>query len=563
MATDRIPREFIQTLLNRTDIVDLIDGRVPLRKKSSNNYFACCPFHQEKSPSFSVSQNKQFYHCFGCGAHGNAIDFLIQYDRLSFPEAIEALAKEAGLAIPQKSQTAKTSSHEDLYALLEKIAKFYQNALRQSDPAIQYLKKRGLSGSIAKQFGMGYAAPGWDRILNAFMKEKAKLSTTGMLIKKDDGGFYDRFRDRIMFPIKNRRGHIIGFGGRILNQGEPKYLNSPETPIFQKGHELYGLYETLQTERELKRIIIVEGYMDVIALFQHGITHAVATLGTATTAHHLTCLFRHTTEIIFCFDGDNAGRSAAERALHVTLPIMRDDVQVRFMFLPENEDPDSFIRKEGKKAFEERIDTAATLSQFFFQTIGTEADLSHIDGRARFVKLAKAHLDKLPEGIFQQMMFDELMKKARVDIKKPASEKIRAKPMKRRTPSNIRLAIMLLIQNPRLALQLDAPLAHADIPGFAFLLQLLTVIKEHHIETTGALIEQWRDQKEEKLIAKLAQIEHMIPETGIQNEFLGAITRLKSQSIKVTIDKLLAKAAIHGLSVEEKQYLNDLIQGQK
>jgi DNA primase len=559
-----IPRDFIQALLGRTDIVDLIDHRVPLQKKSNNNYFACCPFHAEKSASFSVSQNKQFYHCFGCGAHGNAIDFLIHYDRLSFPEAVEALAKEAGMEIPRdKSQPVKTNQHQNLYGLLENIAKFYQNELRQSEPAIQYLKKRGLSGTVAKLFGLGFAPSGWERALNHFNKEKTELFTAGMLIKKDDGGYYDRFRERIMFPIKDQRGRIVGFGGRILHQGEPKYLNSPETPIFQKGHELYGLYEALQTERDLQRVIIVEGYMDVIALFQHGITHAVATLGTATTAHHLTRLFRHTEEIIFCFDGDAAGRTAAERAMHVTLPIMRDDFQVRFMFLPENDDPDSFIRKMGKEAFEECIQKSMTLSQFFFHIIGHDADLSHVDGRARFVKLAKEHLDKLPEGIFQQMMFDELAKKARIDISKPPSETKSIKPPKIRTPSNLRLAITLLVQQPTLALELNEALTIIEIPGFVFLMELIDAIRQHAITTTGALMEHWRDRKEEKLLAKFANVEHMIPEAGIQNEFLGAIKSLKMQAYKVKIDKLLTKAAIQGLSAEEKLYLNDLIQKQK
>ncbi len=559
-----IPRDFIQALLGRTDIVDLIDHRVPLQKKSNNNYFACCPFHAEKSASFSVSQNKQFYHCFGCGAHGNAIDFIMHFDRLSFPEAIEMLAKEAGMEIPrEKSEAPRTSSHQDLYALLENISNYYQNELRQSEPAIQYLKKRGLSGAVAKQFGIGYAPSGWDRVLNAFTQEKTQLFTTGMLIKKDDGGYYDRFRERIMFPIKDRRGRTVGFGGRILHQGEPKYLNSPETPVFQKGHELYGLYQALQIERDLKRAIIVEGYMDVIALFQHGITHAVATLGTSTTTHHLTRLFRQTTEVIFCFDGDEAGRTAAERALHVTLPIMRDDVQVRFMFLPESEDPDSFIRKEGKKVFENRIQESMTLSQFFFHIIGSQCDLSHVDGRARFVKLAKEHLDKLPEGIFQQMMFDELAKKARIDIAKPIIEKKSLPQSKIRTPSNLRLAITLLIQEPSLACEIKEALEPAEISGFSFLIELVETIQQYAIQTTGGLIEHWRDRKEEKLLAKLANTPHMIPEAGIRSEFLGAISGLKSQSVKVMIDKLLAKAAIQNLTPDEKVYLNDLIQKQK
>ena len=403
-----IPREFIQALLTRIEIVDLIDTRIPLRKKSGNNFFACCPFHNEKSASFSVSQNKQFYHCFGCGAHGNAIDFVMQYEHLSFPEAIESLAKQAGMEIPRSSRpTEKTVSHTELYSLLDDVTNFYQKTLKDEPQAIAYLKSRGLSGEIAKDFSIGYAPQGWDHLLRQLGKTsqlKQQLFDTGMLIKKDEGGFYDRFRERVMFPIHDRRGRIVGFGGRILDKGEPKYLNSPETPIFQKGHELYGLYQALKSNRQLTRALIVEGYMDVIALFQNSITYAVATLGTATTSHHLQRLFRHTSEIIFCFDGDNAGRTAAARALQVTLPLMSDGLQVRFLFLPDGEDPDSLVRKEGKDAFEIRIANALTISNFFFQTIAAQADLSSLDGRARFVKLASEQIDPLPESIFKKMI---------------------------------------------------------------------------------------------------------------------------------------------------------------
>jgi DNA primase len=352
---EQIPRDFIDQLLNRVDIVDFIDSRITLRKKSGNNFFACCPFHNEKNPSFSVSQPKQFYYCFGCGAHGNAIDFLMQYDRLNFPEAIEALAKQVGMEVPKQSispqQAEKAAAQQSLYELLAQVAKFYQSQLRTHNRAIEYLKQRGVSGEIAKSFAIGVAPQGWDNLLQKIGQHaKQALLEVGMLIKKEEGGCYDRFRDRIMFPIHDRRGRIIGFGGRIIDQGEPKYLNSPETPLFQKGHELYGLYQALQANRQLERIIVVEGYMDVIALFQHDITYAVATLGTATSSSHIERLLRHTAEIIFCFDGDQAGRSAAWRALQVTLPLMRDGIQVRFLFLPEGEDPDSLVRTNLKNA---------------------------------------------------------------------------------------------------------------------------------------------------------------------------------------------------------------------
>lgn len=569
---ERIPREFIQQLLNRIEIVDLIDSRVPLKKKSGNNYFACCPFHTEKSASFSVSQTKQFYHCFGCGAHGNAIDFLMQFDRMEFPEAIENLAKQIGMEIPRESRSPEKSvTHNSLYELLEKISKYYQTQLREMPRAIEYLKKRGLTGQVAKDFGLGFAPPGWDHVLQHFGSNaqlKQQLLDAGMLIKKEEGGFYDRFRDRIMFPIIDRRGRFIGFGGRILDKGEPKYLNSPETPIFQKGHELYGLYQALQANRQLKQALIVEGYMDVIALFQHGISYAVATLGTATTAQHLQRLFRYTSEIIFCFDGDQAGRTAAWRALLVTLPVMNDGVQIRFMFLPDGEDPDSLVRKEGKEKFEQRLQSAVTISDFFFQTLTTQTDLNSTDGRARYVKLAIEHLKQLPEGIFKQMMFEELAKKSRTTVEQlnPSSNsggKTKSVIRKARSPSNLRLAMALLVQQPELAQFLTEPLPKIEMKGFDFLLQLLDVINQHPQANTATLREYWRNKPEEKLIAKLAQMEHMIPEKGVKNEFLGSIKRLKKIANDQAIERLLSQAAQQSLTPEEKKLLHDLINSKR
>jgi DNA primase len=565
--TNHIPREFIQLLLSRIELVELIDGRVPLRKKSSNNYFACCPFHTEKSASFSVSQNKQFYYCFGCGAHGNAIDFLMQYDRMEFPEAVEALARQAGMEIPRESRIfEKPVISNNLYELLENISKFYQLQLKQSAKAIEYLKRRGLSGEIAKEFGIGFAPAGWDHVLQQFGKTqdlKQQLVDTGMLIKKEDGGYYDRFRERIMFPIRDRRGRFIGFGGRIIDKGEPKYLNSPETAIFQKGHELYGLYQAEVTNRHLARALIVEGYMDVIALFQHGITYAVATLGTATTANHLQRLFRETSDIVFCFDGDQAGRTAAWRALMVVLPLMSDAVQIRFMFLPDGEDPDSLVRKEGKEGFEHRIQQAAALSQFFFQSLAKQTDLSNMDGRARFVKLATEHLDQLPDGIFRQMMLDELAKRAGVDLLqlKPTknNQVARSLTQKAKPPSTLRLAITLLLQQPSLALHIDQPLPELNIRGIELLHEIIERAKQHPELTTGGLLEFWRERAEGNSLAKLAQVQHMIPDEGIKSEFLGAIQLLRKLSHEQIINRLIAKANQTELTQEEKQQLDELI----
>ncbi|MDA8561493.1 DNA primase [Gammaproteobacteria bacterium] len=566
---EMIPREFIQQLINKTDIVDLIDGKIPLQKKSSNNYFSCCPFHTEKSASFSVSQNKQFYYCFGCGANGNAIDFLIKYDRLSFPEAVEMLAKIAGIEIPRKQPSVnKKMPYPDIYDLLNVVTNYYRSELKNSNESINYLKNRGLSGVIAKKFSIGYAPPGWGSVLHKFGTSqilKEKLFDAGMLIKKADSGFYDRFRDRIIFPIQDRRGRVIGFGGRVTSNDEPKYLNSPETTVFQKGHELYGLYQSLQDNNQLKRVLIVEGYMDVIALFQNDITYSVATLGTATSSGHLQRLFKLTSEIVFCFDGDEAGRVAAWRALLVSFPVMRDDVHIKFMFLPDGEDPDSLVRKEGKENFELRIDKATNLSTFFFQHIASLADISSTDGRAKFAKLALEHLKKLPESIFKQMMYDDLSVRARTKIDKISSSSVDSKVSSGRKanegpPSTMRQIITLLTQNPYLAKLIIDPLPKLELRGYDFFEKIMGCIKANNIQTTGELIEFWRDKPERKLLLKFAEIELMIPSIGIDEEFLGSIDRMKQISNKQIVENYLAKAAKDGLTLNEKKYLRNLIQ---
>lgn len=578
-----IPREFIDLLLTKLDLVDLINSYVPLRKKTGSNYFARCPFHQEKSGSFSVSQTKQFYHCFGCGAHGNAIDFLMNHDHLSFPEAIETLARQAGMEVPQAAGSAPIKKDESLpalYDLAKEIATYYYEQLKAAPHAIDYLKQRGISGNIAKQFQVGYAQPGWSHVLDTFGKleaDRKKLLDTGLVIKKEEGGFYDRFRDRIMFPIIDYRGRTIGFGGRILQQGEPKYLNSPETALFQKGHELYGLYQALKANRSLERVMIVEGYMDVIALFQHGITYAVATLGTATTTHHLQRLFRYTSDIIFCFDGDEAGRTAAWRAVQVLFPVMHDNLQVRVLFLPDGEDPDSLVRKEGKELFEKRLAAAPSLSDFFFQSISKQADMNAMEGRARFAALALNHIKQLPAGIFQTMMVDELAKRARVKVDELKSQiknpnatlptaitpQFEDNFIKTKLPTPLKLALALTIQYPYVVSHLTQPLNVIDMPGFNFLTQLLEIIQKNPNITTGALLEYWRGQKEEAFVAKLAQWDTMVPETGAQHEFLGAIRQLQSWVVDEEINRLLAKAAQEGLPDAEKQHLSTLIAQKK
>jgi DNA primase len=413
----RIPQQFIDQLLDRVDIVELIDSRVALRK-SGRNFMACCPFHDEKSPSFSVQPEKQFYYCFGCGAGGNALGFLMDYDRLEFPAAVEYLAQKCGMEVPRaqesEQQKAQQAHKQDLYSELAKADRYYRAQLRQhatASEAVNYLKGRGLSGEIAARFGIGYAPPGWDNLLKTVQKDQTAtelLLESGMLVSRDDRRVYDRFRHRIMFPIRDSRGRTIAFGGRVLGDDKPKYLNSPETPIFHKGSELYGLYEARQANKYLERIVVVEGYMDVIALAQAGISYAVATLGTATSGTHLDRIYRHCSEVVFCFDGDEAGRQAARRGLETALPVVSDGQQVRFLFLPEGEDPDTLVRKEGSDAFVERLATAMPLSEYLLSLAAEGLDIATPDGKAAMSKNALAWIKRMGEGLFKELMLNEL-----------------------------------------------------------------------------------------------------------------------------------------------------------
>ena len=412
-----IPQSFIDELLDRTDIVELINTRVSL-KKTGKNYSACCPFHEEKSPSFTVTQEKQFYHCFGCGASGNAIGFLMEYERLDFVESIEYLAKQAGLEIPQTSQNSNNNSKKqrNVYSILIESDKFYRTQLRthpDASKAINYLKERGFSGKIAAKFGVGFAPNSWDLLLKALPEEEnlRLLEQAGMLISKpEEKKLYDRFRNKIMFPIRDQRGRTVGFGGRVLDDSKPKYINSPETPIFQKGRELFGLYEARKSLKTIPNIIMVEGYLDVISLSQFEINNSVASLGTSLTENHLHKIFRYTSEVIFCFDGDDAGRKAASRALETCLPQMRDGFSAKFLFLPESEDPDSLVRKLGRDEFLKFVETATPLSKFFFDYFARDIDITTMDGKAKLGKTCALPLSQIPNGIFQQLMLNELSK---------------------------------------------------------------------------------------------------------------------------------------------------------
>jgi DNA primase len=471
-----IPNDFIQTLLSRIDVVDVIDRYVPL-KKAGANYIACCPFHSEKTPSFTVSQSKQFYHCFGCGAHGTAVGFLMEYGGKTFPDAVEELARDAGLEVPRvetrPGETERREQAQDLASLLLTAAKFYRAKLKETPHAIDYLKGRGLTGEIAARFGVGYAPDGWQPLAAAFDNYEAReLETAGLVIAGDGGKRYDRFRERIMFPIHDSRGQVIGFGGRVLGEGEPKYLNSPETPVFSKGRELYGLYLARSAIREAARVVVVEGYMDVVALAQHGIDYAVATLGTATTPVHSQKLFRQTDNVVFCFDGDAAGRKAAWRALENTLPALADGKNASFLFLPDGEDPDDYVRKRGKSAFEALFDRATPLSEFLLTELSAQHPPTSAEGRAALVNAARPYLAQMTAPILSALLRrrlteltalpeTELRDLLQIDdfrARAPAPSSDRSSrpatsrgPTHRRAPSLVRELIQGLLLQPELA----------------------------------------------------------------------------------------------------------------
>jgi DNA primase len=485
-----IPQAFIDDLLNRLDIVDIIDRRVKL-KKTGKNYAACCPFHNEKTPSFTVSQDKQFYYCFGCGASGNAVGFLMEFDKLGFVDAVEMLANSAGLQIPKedpgRKQLAAKQDFTSLYKLLDDCSVYFQSQLKDHpgrDKAVKYLQDRGLSGQIAKSFGLGYAPKGWDNLLTKFGLTDANrkaLVLAGMLIEpEDEDKHYDRFRDRIMFPILDTRGRTIGFGGRVLGEENrvgpdgkkakgagPKYLNSPETPVFQKGKELYGLYQARQANRELKHLLVVEGYMDVIALAQYGITNAVATLGTACSEDHLKLAFKYTSTIVFCFDGDKAGRTAAKRALENALGIMTDGHQIKFLFLPEGQDPDSLVRQIGQERFNELILKGSPLEEFFFDVLSEGLNINTMEGKARLSKLAAPLLHKLPKSVYRQLMFELLSR--RTGLSQDILHELISEPVARLapdmpSPETAPYQSTISYQSPRLSGQLNS--AENYIPVF-------------------------------------------------------------------------------------------------
>lgn len=612
-----IPQYFIDDLLARTDIVEVIDARVPL-KKAGTNYKACCPFHNEKTPSFSVSETKQFYHCFGCGESGSALRFLMEYEHLSFPEAVDELARNLGLEVPHEKvdgtgsggQAAKSKQADSLYQLMQQVDQFYRKQLRehpQAPKAVQYLKQRGLSGEIAAEYGIGYAPPGYESVLKALTSVSGngsieqKLVEVGVLINNDRGGTYDRFRDRVMFPIRDQRGRCIAFGGRVLGDESPKYLNSPETPLFHKGQELYGLYEMRKALRKIEKIVVVEGYMDVVALAQFGVRYAVATLGTATTADHLQRLFRLSHEIYFCFDGDRAGREAAWRALNNALPVIREGLQIRFMFLPQGEDPDSYIRANGQEGFETELGKSKTFSEYLFETLCANIDTHTIDGRAQLFDHARPLVNQLLPGMYRQMVLKQLAQLIRMEVAElevllqsatplganrtasmsrnntqQTEANNRNKPTKvAKTSRNsaktglspIRKAITYLLHMPKLAQLVEMPnqLAELELPGIGILRKLLDLLHANPHINCAAILERWAtlDDGQESYphLLKLAQWEsELTDEASLELEFIGLMKGLYSEAKELRHEHLLAKSNHGKLSAEEKEELRQLSQ---
>ena len=575
-----IPQNFIDDLIARVDIVEIMGSRIQI-KKAGKEFKAVCPFHDDSNPSLTISPSKGFYHCFSCGAHGTAVGFLMNYEHLSFIEAIESLASSLGVEIPYEQNQQPIKKNNNLYDLLAEIQAHYQLLLKKNSGAIEYLKNRGITGDVAKRFNVGFAPPGWRNILDKYGTSKngiSELLKLGLIIQKDNNNYYDRFRERIMFPIRDNRGRYIGFGGRILNQEQPKYLNSPETPLFHKGRELYGLYECQQALRNIQRIVVVEGYMDVISLAQHGIDYAVASMGTATTDDHFNRLFRLTDYIYFCFDGDQAGLDAAWRALKNALPHVREGRQIKFVFLPEKDDPDTYVKKNSATAFEKELDDGLDLSDFLIEKLAKDIDMKSIDGRARLAEKTKPLINQIPEGIFKELILEKLseaiglstakLNKLLVNqdyqLARNGRSRIISKLPKKKLkggPSVIKKAITLILNYPSIA----NDITHEKIgknakPGVEILKKLVTTIQEKPQITTAGLIELWRDDPEGKFLGQLAISE--LPENedfNAKDELQDCLHQIMRDNHKARITHLINKQSNNELASDEKKELKDLI----
>ena len=602
-----IPQSFIDNLLSRTDIVDVVDKRVPL-KKQGNNYTACCPFHQEKTPSFSVNQERQFYYCFGCGAGGNAIGFVMNFDKSDFPVAVETLAKDAGLEVPREEsqrQIKKTRQHMSLYDVLSSASVHYQLQLRrhpQKETAVQYLKNRGLTGNVAAKFAIGYAPPGWDNLLKEFgtSTDRQKLLLgAGLTIERDkdkpsknaqnranEYDYYDRFRNRIIFPIRDSRGRTIAFGGRVLGEERPKYLNSPETAVFQKSSELYGLYELRKSGDKFSKIILVEGYMDVIALSQMGIKNAVATLGTATNSRHLSKIFKQVPELIFCFDGDDAGEKAAWRALEAALPQMQDGRQVKFLFLPRGEDPDTYVRRIGQKQFLIEVSSAKPLEDFLFEHLSSDLDTNTGEGKARLSNLAKSHLSKIPDGVYSRLMLEKLSDL--VGLPAESIAQLFSKNVSSATTNNSKntegfsangnsanfsragkgkkreenfyqksasiKAIELLLQRPEIALSLTNDLKvlrSAEDEGRKLLISLIEMIQDDPKTDIFTMLGYCYGSNLGNKFTQIFTDEKITPKEGLEEEFIQIIDNILSD-VNRTLNLVKLKTELRAKVAEEK-----------
>ncbi|MEM6513376.1 MAG: DNA primase [Pseudomonadota bacterium] len=572
----RIPQEFIDDLVARADIVEVVGRRVEL-KRAGKEFKACCPFHDEKTPSFYVNPAKGFYHCFGCGAHGTAVGFLMEYDHLDFPDAIEALASSMGLEVPRDESNRPARRYDDLFELMSAVSKHWQATLPDHPAAVDYLKGRQVDGATAKRYGIGYAPDAWSNVIDKFGQSPEKLellSAAGLVSQNDSGRQYDKFRDRIMFPIRDSRGRTIAFGGRAMGDNGPKYLNSPETVLFHKGRELYGLFEARQALRNIERLVVVEGYMDVVALARNGIQFAVATLGTATTADHLNLLFRLTDKVDFCFDGDRAGRKAAWRAMETALPLIRDGRQVHFVFLPDGHDPDTYVNEHGTQAFVDLLDNGTAMSDYLIEDLATQVDLETVDGRARLAELAKPLLGRVTTGVYRELLLQSLADKvglsaAKLDsmIKPSApSKRAEAASVRRATPSGkgpsvVRRAITLLLNHPRSGQALDANrLDGVDRPGVDLLVRLIETTQSEPTISTAGLLERWRHDEQGRHLGKLAATElpddhDFDPET----ELVACITQLETAGRKDRIDLLIKKQRVEPLSDDEKAELRGLM----
>ncbi len=583
-----IPQDYLQTLLDRVDIVDVVERYVPL-KKAGSNLKACCPFHNEKSPSFNVSQTKQFYHCFGCGAHGTAITFLMEYAGMGFIEVVKELSDSVGMQMPpqQPRQLANRGESEHpageygesadgvnpLYGALYKAMQFYRDELKKAPDAIAYLKQRGLSGEIAARFGIGYAPAGWQNLDKVFPDYPSKiLIDAGLVIKNDEGRHYDRFRDRVMFPIINVKGNVIGFGGRVMGAGEPKYLNSPETPVFDKGRELYGLYQARKAIREKGRVMVVEGYMDVVALAQHGVEYAVATLGTATTPMHIPKLLRAAQNVVFCFDGDKAGRNAAWRALEVSLPFITDGANLSFLFLPQEHDPDSYVREFGRDAFEKLLNDAPSLSTYLIRELTANDELKTEEGRARLLKNAKPLIAQITAPTLSVLLRNRLseltgVKREEIDELfnlQPVRPSFAAGPAKAaRKQLSLEAKLMtFVLHHPQFAQAFTDELAEPVSNDAKALAELVRIICEKQPQKTAFIMEHFRDGPFEQILQERAaesmEMSEEMSETESQ-EFHDGVNKLRDMARKREIDGLLKKSEREGWSDAEKARYHQLV----